>query len=57
MHPQPTAERMHPYVWPGAPPAHNWQWLIVVLAPKIKILIGLIFFLTSRELQDVVYLF
>ena len=24
MQPQPTAERMHPYVWPGAPPAHNW---------------------------------
>ncbi len=24
MQPQPTAERMHLYVWPGAPPAHNW---------------------------------
>jgi hypothetical protein len=25
MQPQPIAERMHPYVWPGAPPAHNWS--------------------------------
>jgi hypothetical protein len=23
MQPQPTAERMHPYVWPGAPPGHD----------------------------------
>jgi hypothetical protein len=23
MHPEPTAERMHPHVWPGAHPAHN----------------------------------
>ena len=23
MQPQPTAERMHPYVWPGAPQGHN----------------------------------
>jgi hypothetical protein len=21
---QPTAERMHPYVRPGAPPGHDW---------------------------------
>jgi hypothetical protein len=28
MQPQPTAERMHPYVWPGAPPGHNWLWSV-----------------------------
>ncbi len=25
MQPQPTAERMHPYVWLGAPPGHDWE--------------------------------
>ena len=38
MQPQPTAEQMHPYVWPGAPPAHDWtvsDLYIIKIGPHI----------------------
>jgi hypothetical protein len=31
---QPTAERMHPYVWPGAPPGHDCQYYEVEICSK-----------------------
>jgi hypothetical protein len=37
MEPQPTAERMHPYVWPGAPPAHNCMIKFLKITQKSQI--------------------